>query len=339
MRTVQTLAEDLVSGPPRRWRNVDVVPLHSACEITPVIDYMLAATAMRKRLLSVTEVDHSGRVQTLRARNHADVPVLLLDGEELCGAKQNRILNCDVLLRPHGEAMLPVSCVEQGRWRYRQAKFVPGHYSPARLRARKSRAVRQHLRAFGTPQADQGEVWDDVAELLGAAKVESPTAAMGDAAAQREDELKTLASAVPWVSDAVGVVVYIEGRFAGMDVFDQPQTLRELWDRLLGGYALDALAGRVPWGSPRDPQHTDNLLTEVAECPREVFAGVDMGEDWRLQSATLTGSALVLEEQILHMCVFPCPPERREPADDLWEIPGDDVIDGPIRRLRTSEEH
>ena len=50
----------------------------------------------------------------------------MLDGEELIGAKQNRILNTTVLVAAHTEVTIPVSCVEQGRWGYRGRQFRPG---------------------------------------------------------------------------------------------------------------------------------------------------------------------------------------------------------------------
>jgi hypothetical protein len=43
---------------------------------------------------------------------------LLLDGEQLVGAKQNRIPNMIVLVAAQTEVTIPVSCVEQGRWGY-----------------------------------------------------------------------------------------------------------------------------------------------------------------------------------------------------------------------------
>jgi hypothetical protein len=41
------------------------------------------------------------------------------DGEQLVGAKQNRILNMTVLVAAETEVTIPVSCVERGRWGYR----------------------------------------------------------------------------------------------------------------------------------------------------------------------------------------------------------------------------
>ncbi|RMG40587.1 MAG: hypothetical protein D6725_03140 [Planctomycetota bacterium] len=308
MPKLGTLTGTLVAGERQHWRNLTVVMLHRSEPITPPVDYVLAARAMERGFLRVTEVSDGGQVQILRAENRGPLPVLLLDGEELRGAKQNRIVNCDVLLRAHGAAELPVACVEQGRWRYQRPDFVVGGYSPARLRARQSRAVKVHLQACGRPRADQGEVWEDVDELLRAVCAESATAAMADAVEPMRPMLDALGEAVAWQADAVGVVVYIEKRLAGMDVFDRPGTLQQVWDRLLGGYAMDAVAGRVPPKDMGGPEGTDNLLTRVGQCRCEVFSGVDMGEDWRLQDVDFTGSALVIEEQALHLSVFPALP-------------------------------
>jgi hypothetical protein len=74
----------------------------------------------------VTEVSEAGSVPFLQVANGADRPLLLLDGEELIGAEQNRILNTAVLVAAHTEVTIPVSCVEQGRWGYRGRQFRPG---------------------------------------------------------------------------------------------------------------------------------------------------------------------------------------------------------------------
>jgi ARG and Rhodanese-Phosphatase-superfamily-associated Protein domain len=96
----------------------------------------------------VTEVSEAGIVPFLKVANGADQPLLLLDGEELIGAKQNRILNTTVLVAAHTEVTIPVSCVEQGRWGYRGRQFRPGDASLyASLRARKAAHVSQSVRA------------------------------------------------------------------------------------------------------------------------------------------------------------------------------------------------
>jgi hypothetical protein len=61
----------------------------------------------------ITEVDDAGEVTALLASNPLDRPVLLYEGEEVAGAKQNRMI-ARPLLVPAKTARLtvPVSCVE-----------------------------------------------------------------------------------------------------------------------------------------------------------------------------------------------------------------------------------
>ena len=47
-----------------------------------------------------------------------------MDGEELLGAKQNRIVNLTILVAANSELTIPVSCVEAGRWRARSRAFT-----------------------------------------------------------------------------------------------------------------------------------------------------------------------------------------------------------------------
>ncbi len=46
------------------------------------------------------------------SKNHTEIPVLILDGSELKGAKQNRIVNISILLKKNFEIIIPVICVE-----------------------------------------------------------------------------------------------------------------------------------------------------------------------------------------------------------------------------------
>jgi environmental stress-induced protein Ves len=66
-------------------------------------------------VVEVAEVDESGQFSRLKVINRSDLSVLILDGEELVGAKQNRIVNTTILIAAESVTIIPVSCVEQGR--------------------------------------------------------------------------------------------------------------------------------------------------------------------------------------------------------------------------------
>lgn len=86
----------------------------------------------------------------------ASRPLLLLDGEQLVGAKQNGILNMTVLVAAQTAVTIAVSRVEQGRWGYRARHSALSDVSLyAGLRAKKSAWVGRLLREGRGHRADQ----------------------------------------------------------------------------------------------------------------------------------------------------------------------------------------
>ena len=104
----------LTIGPPINFRNLTLYPLTRAAT-NEAPDYLLLEDAIARGLARVTELTADGSVPELNFENGSDQPVLLLDGEELVGAKQNRVLNLTVLAPAKQSIVIPVSCVEAGR--------------------------------------------------------------------------------------------------------------------------------------------------------------------------------------------------------------------------------
>lgn len=99
-------------GVPLRYKNLSLFPLFAPVPLS--VPYDLADEAIGRGTVTVEEVSESGSVPDLSVENLGDVRVLFLEGEELVGAKQNRILNTSLLIAAHTKSKLPVSCVEQG---------------------------------------------------------------------------------------------------------------------------------------------------------------------------------------------------------------------------------
>ena len=86
------------------------------------------------------------------------MPVLILDGEEIAGAKQNRVLNTTVLLKEESETIIPVSCTEQGRWHYTSDKFSDsGVVTAHKVRLYKNLSVSQSLESGMAIQVRPGK--------------------------------------------------------------------------------------------------------------------------------------------------------------------------------------
>ena len=90
----------------------------------------------------ITEVSDDGNVPKILFKNNGDRPILLIDGEELKGCKQNRVLNLSVLAPEKRDIEIPVSCVEQGRWRHSSRNFqTSDNFEFADVKVAKMRSV------------------------------------------------------------------------------------------------------------------------------------------------------------------------------------------------------
>jgi hypothetical protein len=299
---LQTIAQSLEIGPPIEAGNLTMFPLLAANESAPA--YATLDEALAAGFVKVTEVSESGSVPELTIVNDGPTPVLVIDGEELVGAKQNRIVNLTILVPPRSRLPLPVSCVEAGRWAHRSRSFAAAgrtHYAAGR--ARKVAQVSACMVFSGERHADQGAIWDDSDEKAARMAVQSDTraaAAMYEKSRARLDGFQASLQALP---RQVGAVFAIDGTIAGLEVFDATATWRKSMRKIVESYGLDALdhAAAKPSGARQDPAR---FLASVAGAQTTAFPAIGLGEDVRRQGAQITGAALTVDERVVHALAF-----------------------------------
>ncbi len=221
------------------YSNLGLIPLFS--DESDSGEYILLKEALSLGTFDVTEVSQSGQVPRLKVHNRGTRPVLILAGEELVGAKQNRVVNITVIIPALTQVIIPVSCVEQSRWDYKSDKFSAGRRAAAGLRSQLSRDVRASVRRGGEYDGDQGAVWEAVSYMHSCLGTQSPTKAMNDAYAGVEERLGKFTENLDCPKGAVGVAVFINGCITAIEAFDSPEVLEKLWSPLIESYAVDAL--------------------------------------------------------------------------------------------------
>ncbi|MCX5658367.1 MAG: hypothetical protein NTW19_01430 [Planctomycetota bacterium] len=268
--------------------------------------------------VQVTETSPSGNVPELMVQNTLDTRVFLMDGQELVGAKQNRILNTDVLVPAKSTLTIPVSCVEAGRWRHTSQAFSPGRSASHAIRRSKMERVRQSLNDGGGYDANQGAVWDEVQLSMRSSGSSSPTAALHDAYLQRGKELTEFRGSLRMPEEAVGLAVFHGVRFLGLDLFDRHSTLAYFWQSVVDSYAIDWLMASPPADdidARKSPEAkvVREALERGAVGRWESFASPGEGRDHRLDDEHVSGSALVWEKKVvLHLQLFPKTPQAEE---------------------------
>lgn len=261
--------------------------------------------ALLSGTLRVEELDEGGSVPELRVVNEGAMPVLILEGDELIGAKQNRVVNSSVLAAADSELVLPVSCVERGRWSYRSRAFSSGDGTPhLSLRRLKSRTVHDSLRRGAGHESDQMAVWEEVQRKTRVHDAPSPTDALQDARASIASDLaafRVLADRMP--EYARGAVVALGGRPVLAEVLPGPRCFAKVFPRLLTGYAFEALEITEDGSAPAVSM-VEGFLQSMSQARAEKHPAVGLGRDVRFECEGFSGYALVLEDGVVHAAAF-----------------------------------
>lgn len=295
-------------GEIQEHKGMSVFPLYNSGDDTL---YITLTEALDADLLKITELDNYGSVPELKVINQASVPVLLLDGEELAGAKQNRVLNTTILLKENSETIIPVSCTEQGRWSYNSLEFTEsGNVASYRVRRHKSASVNKSLKNQGEFRSDQRMVWEGIDEISRQSRVKSSTRAMQDVYQSQEEDLEEYIQSFPVQDGQMGLLVMFNGDVMGLDILSSSIAYLTLHRKLLKSYALDVILmeGEVENGF-NGLDKAKSFLDEARLSIDEKHKSVGYGWDHRLEGPGILGSSLTYQQQVIHTALF------KDPAD------------------------
>lgn len=294
----------LQPAPGRRAGTIDVTPLlHPGPHAEP---FLLLHEALENGSLEVVE-QGDGVVNTVLARNLADRPVLVLEGESIVGAKQNRVITLDVVLGPGDEIPLPVGCVEQGRWHHTSPSFSHSE-SPVEPAMRASTS--REMSASG--RVDQARLWKDVGSRLRSKQVASSSSDYFEYVAQRRHEMQEFLRDLQPLPDQVGVLVLLDGRLLGLDLLGHPANWASLSTRLMKSYVLAGLdVPRPPGSAPADPpadshplENVQSWLGRVAAAGVRSRPGAGHGTQLAIEAPGLVGGGLWWKDHVAHLAVF-----------------------------------
>lgn len=297
-------------GPPLHFQGLSVFPLFAELA---AVEYQLASTAILAGSVTVEEISEAGAVPQLMVQNNADHRVLFLEGEQLVGAKQNRIVNTSVLVPARSKIRIPVSCVEQGRWSYRSRHFRPGAASsPSSLRRVLSRSVTESLCLRGAHAADQSSIWVAIRVQQHRLGVSSPTRAYSDTVEKHRSRLDEFREQLPYVAGASGLAVAMEGSVVAVDIFDKPATCEHVWAKMLNGHAIDALQS----GSTKPPPDVEVVRRFIQAQETAAWRSVPAageGEAFRVEiEHGVCGSKLTFHGSLVHASVLADAPKAAD---------------------------
>jgi hypothetical protein len=224
--------------------------------------------------------------------NGGGAPVFMLDGEEITGALQNRIITASLISAPRSRDEIGVVCVEENRWD-EIGGFQTGEYSYP--------GIRSILAQSRNRETDvQQVIWREVDRKITVTKTRSKTSSMHDIFANLRDEIDRYLEGFESLNHGtVGFVAVCGDRILGADLFGSAALYRKLERKLIRSYALDAIEFRMP--AKKEPVASDFL----AALTKTLKPGTKRNPNVSLKARGISGQALFRGGDLIHVSAFP----------------------------------
>ena len=291
-------------------KNMAIIPIKTPQSYK--FDILTLKKGFELGLGEVKECEHS-TVNTLIVKNNSVTPLLLVDGEEIIGGDQNRIVNATILIAPNSEEKIPVNCTEHGRWAYKSEFKQSEYMANYRTRSAKEKAVRANM-------SGQQAVWDSIEDLEMSRSFSSPTQAMSESYENLKVDLDEFISNFKAVNGQTGAVIIIDGEIKGFELFLNSQIYHEYHEKILKSYLIDTDINDSIFTI--DTEVAKNLIEEALSVEYAAKKSNGLEEAFEFENSNGLGTAYIYKDELLHMSYF-----KNEAETAKKEVTDDDVTE------------
>jgi hypothetical protein len=273
--------------------------------------------ALMRNFLQVREVSESGSVPNLLVLNRSEHYVLILEGEEVIGGKQNRIFNTSVIVAPDTEINANVACCEAGRWNYRRNDFgSSSSLMGSRIRTASKLSVTRNLRDHGEARTDQQGVWDGIHEFAAAYGSHSSTSAYDEIKEGVRLRLDDYMQGLSTVEGQTGAFFEVNGKPLGLELLCQSELFAKNYLKIAESFATEALL-HPNEDQKIDPGCVKARIEGFSRYSPTVHKSLGEGSDIRLDGPDFIGSGLYWKDALVHLSILFYAEERRESPNRL----------------------
>ncbi len=261
--------------------------------------------------------------------NRGGTRVFAIDGEEILGARQNRILNTDILIQEPREYEVPVSCIEQHRWSGDYRFSGAGYTVTPTLRGILAKTIKTTLEktqkrttkdtekvvsrteeereefpaeAYRAPQP---LVWSTVDRLLSSATVHSATSSFHDVYTTFEDQINEYLEDFTTIENAVGFLAFSNNEFIGADIFGTNSLYRKFEKKLLKSYILEGYLRKSQRGRTSIEISPEKLLEKASKTSLKKHKSPTEGELYFGEKEKILLKGFSHSDNFLHLSAFP----------------------------------
>ena len=286
--------------------NISIVQFSTSEKNT--LEHISGPKALEENYIILKEVSEQASVNKIFLENNSDNFVFFMDGDILTGAKQNRVLNTSVFLAPNSKIILPVSCVEQGRWNYSKPVFDKSpDIGTSILRAKKAKSVSENLKRNKSFSADQGEVWEEVHLYCMSAEEDSCTSDYNVIYERKFEEFDKILKSFKVENDVNGITVFVKNKLLHIEIFNRTDIYNEYFSKIIRSASLENYRLKSSDKIMTEAEalyKTHTLLDDVERLECFDTPGVGVGLEKRFESEELTGFELSYLNKLIHSTIL-----------------------------------
>lgn len=274
------------------YNNITIFPLIN--NETSNFDFLDLKTGLDMGIVKVEELKNE-TVSKIAITNNSIAPLLIIDGEEVKGSLQNRIISKTILIAPNKKEEIEVNCSEKGRWSYK-SEFNHSNYF-ANLNTRRLKLDKQIKN-----QKTQEAVWDSINQVEIANKTLSKTSALRDSYEMTKKMQNEYLKEFKPVKNQVGVIIAIGNEIILIEIINNPKTYKKYHEMLLKSVIIDNLSKNTEEKNniSFNEVEVSEILEYVLESDLTPEKTIGLGKYYRLSNQQYNGAILTLDDQLIH---------------------------------------
>ena len=255
--------------------------------------------------LIVSELE-SASVPQIQVHNPTNEPLLIPAGKVLSGGRQTRTVNVSILVAPGSTIVIPVSCVEAGRWHGEHRFEDSKRFASRRVRMEKQRSVARNVKNLRTKMSDQSAVWSSIDAEMASRHLSSDTKSFLYAEESMNDEKKRFTAVQELLNEGPeplqnGIAIAQGDEVVSVEMFASPDALKSSYEALIRSAIFDSPDKKVK--SPSEGA-VQKFLDQILSAETTEATGVGLGTEYHIENDKFVAHALAYEGKFLHANAF-----------------------------------
>ena len=255
--------------------------------------------------LVVSELE-TASVPQIQVHNPTDSPLLIPAGKVLSGGRQTRTVNVSILVAPGSTIVIPVSCVEAGRWHGEHRFEDSKRFASRRVRMEKQRSVARNVKNLRTKMSDQSAVWSSIDAEMASRHLSSDTRSFLYAEESMNDEKKRFTAVQELLNEGPeplqnGIAIAQGDEVVSVEMFASPDALKSSYEALIRSAIFDSPDKKVK--SPSEGA-VQKFLDQILSAETTEATGVGLGTEYHIENDKFVAHALAYEGKFLHANAF-----------------------------------